>query len=61
MSRSIHKTVARVARDNTKADLADPQNPDVAELARKIGYKRTERADRIMKKSKVDRPIKDSK
>lgn len=46
MSRSIHKTVAQVVRDNSREEIADPNNPDVAELARKIEYKKSERRKR---------------
>jgi hypothetical protein len=43
LSRSIHKTVAQVARQTSRRDLAAPDNPDIADLARKSGYKKAER------------------
>jgi hypothetical protein len=46
MSRSIHKTVAQVARDNSRQEIAHPDNQDVADLARKTGYKKSERRKR---------------
>ena len=46
MSRSIHKTVAQVIRDNSRQEIAHPDNPDVADLAKKSGYKKSERRKR---------------
>ena len=46
MSRSIHKTVVQVIRDNSRQEIAHPDNSDVAELARKVGYKKYERRKR---------------
>ena len=46
MSRSIHKTVAQLVRGNSREEIAHPDNPDVAALARKIGYKKSERRKR---------------
>ncbi len=46
MSRSIHKTVAQVARDNSLQEIDHPDNQDVGELARKSGYKTSERRKR---------------
>ena len=46
MSRSIHKTVAQVARDNSRQEIAHPDNQDVADLARKSGYKKAEHRKR---------------
>jgi hypothetical protein len=46
LSRSIHKTVAQVARQNSKRELAAPDNPDVADLAQKTRYKKVMRAKR---------------
>lgn len=40
MNRSIHKTAAQVARENSKRDMNDPDNPDVADLAKKLRYKK---------------------
>jgi hypothetical protein len=46
MSRSIHKTVAQVARENTKAEIEDPSCPDIAALAKKRSYKRVKLSER---------------
>jgi hypothetical protein len=46
LSRSIHKTVAQVTRQNSKRELAAPDNPDIAELAKKIRYKKLVRTKR---------------
>ncbi|MGY1459854.1 MULTISPECIES: hypothetical protein [unclassified Luteimonas] len=46
MSRSIHKTIAQVIRDNSRQEIAHPDNPDVAALAQKVGYKKSERRKR---------------
>lgn len=46
MSKSIHTTVAGAARNNSRADLEDPDNADVANLAKKIAYKKAERRKR---------------
>ena len=46
MSKSIHTTVASARRNNSRAELSDPDNADVASLAKKIGYKKAERRKR---------------
>jgi hypothetical protein len=46
MSKSIHTTIASTRRDNSRAELDDPDNADVASLAKKTGYKRAERRKR---------------
>ena len=47
MSRSIHKTVKQVVRDNSKAEIDEPGNLDLAELAKKSRYKNAEAAKRL--------------
>ncbi len=46
MSKSIHKTAKQIIRDNSKADLADPTNPDLVNYAKKIRYKKQSRQKR---------------
>ena len=46
MSRSIHKTVAQVVRDNSRQEIDNPGNFDVADLAKKSGYKTSARKGR---------------
>ena len=46
MSRTIHKTVAQVVRDNSRQEIDDPDNVDVADLAKKCGYKTSARKER---------------
>ena len=46
MSKSIHTTVARARRNNSRSELSEPDNADVASLAKKIGYKKAERRKR---------------
>jgi len=46
MSRTIHKTVAQVVRDNSRQEINDPDNLDVADLAKKGGYKTSARKKR---------------
>lgn len=46
MSRSIHKTVAKVASENSKCDLEDPDHPDIAALAQKRRYKSAKQSER---------------
>ena len=45
MSRSIHQTVKKVAKANTKASLT-PDNPDLVALAQKTRYKSSQRDKR---------------
>ena len=45
MSRSIHQTVKKVAKTNTKASLT-PDNPDLVALAQKTRYKSSKREKR---------------
>lgn len=49
MSRSIHKTVKQVVRDNSKAEIDEPGNLDIAELAKKGRYKN----DEVMRRLKA--------
>jgi hypothetical protein len=46
MSKSIHTTVASARRNNSRSELSEPDNADVASLAKKIGYKKAERRKR---------------
>jgi hypothetical protein len=46
MSRSIHKTIAQVVRDNSRQEIAHPDNPDVAAIAQKTEYKKAKRRKR---------------
>jgi hypothetical protein len=46
MSKSIHTTVAGTARNNTRAELNEPDNADVAELVKKTRYKKQQLARR---------------
>ena len=46
MSKSIHTTIASARRSNTKAELGEPDNADIASLARKLGYKKSMRLNR---------------
>ena len=46
MSRSIHKTVAQVVRDNSRQEIDDPNSLDMADLAKKGGYKSSVRKER---------------
>jgi IS5 family transposase len=56
MSKSIHTTIASTRRDNSRAELDDPDNADVASLARKTGYKRAERRKRLCKTEAAREP-----
>ena len=49
MSRSIHKTIKQIAKENTKSDLNDPSNPDLVEYSKKIEYKKQEMQKRKSK------------
>jgi len=51
MSRSIHKTIKQIAKDNSKKDLSDPTNPDLVEYAKKRQYKSEEQAKRHSQKA----------
>ena len=46
MSKSIHKTIASARLNNTKAELGEPDNVDVAALAKKRGYKKVAKTER---------------
>ena len=46
MSKSIHTTIASARRNNTKAELGEPDNADIASLAKKLGYKKSTRLKR---------------
>jgi len=52
MSRSIHKTIKQIAQNNTKADLSDPENPDLGEYAKKREHKAETRLKRQRQKIK---------
>jgi len=52
MSRSIHKTIKKIAKENTKAELSDENNPDLQEYAKKIKYKNDQKQKRQMSKIK---------
>ena len=54
MSKSIHTTVASTRRDNTRSELSDPDNADIASLAKKSGYKKAMRRKRQVEGDSAD-------
>jgi hypothetical protein len=58
MSKSIHTTVASARCNNSRSELAEPDNEDIAALAKKRGYKKRELADRKANDDTVTAPRK---
>ena len=53
MGKSIHTTVSSARRNNSRSELAAPDNEDIAALAKKRGYKKRELANRKISENRV--------